>query len=193
MVNAIFYLHKTGCQWRYLPTDFPSYTLVGDYYHQWVDNHTWEQSNTAIRQQLRKERGRNESPSAGILDSQTVKGTPEATQDSGGDGGQLIQGCQRHRVVDTMGCLLIVRVHAANSHERRAACKVLPALFLLVSTLKRIWADSAYSGQEFIQWVKQQFDCDFEIVEKKRIKDFPFYRSDGLWNEPLLGWLDPDD
>ena len=67
-----------------------------------------------------------------------------------------------------MGCLLIVLVHAANVFDGRAARKVLPALFLLVDTIKKIWADGAYKGEEFIQWVKKQFDCDFEIVEKKK-------------------------
>ena len=79
VVNALFYLNKTGCQWRYLPKCFPSYTLVSYYYHKWVDRHILEKINTEIRQQARKELGRNENPSAGIIDSQTAKGTPEFT------------------------------------------------------------------------------------------------------------------
>ena len=171
VVNAIFYLNKTGCQWRYLPKDFPSYTLVSYYYHKWVDNNTWEQINTAIRQQLRKESGRNENPSAGIIDSQTVKGTPESVQESGFDGGKLIKGRKRHIVVDKMGYIIIVLVHAANIYDGCAARKVLPALFSVVDTVKKMWADGAYKGEEFMHWVKERFDGAFEVVKKKKTSE----------------------
>jgi putative transposase len=79
ILNAIFYLNKTGCPWRYLPKDFPPYTLVNYYYNKWTQSGLLEQINTELRTRLRQTKGRNPDPSSAITDSQSVKGTPESS------------------------------------------------------------------------------------------------------------------
>ena len=101
------------------------------------------------------------------MDTQTVKGTQESGEESGFDGGKLIQGRKRHIIVDTMGYILIVLVHAANIDDGHAARKVWTALFSKRDTVQKIGADGTYRGEEFIQWVKEQFDCVLEVVKKK--------------------------
>lgn len=168
ILNAIFYLNKTGCPWRYLPTDFPSYKLVNYYYNKWTENRMLEKINAVLRQRFREKKDRNPDPTGAIIDSQSVKGTPESYIDSGFDGGKLVKGRKRHIVVDTMGCLLVVWVHAANVYDGKAARQVLTNLFLLFHTVKVIWADCGYSGAELLDWVAFEFQCALTVVKKKK-------------------------
>ncbi len=169
--NAIFYINRTGCQWRYLPHDFPPYTTVNYHYLKWMRCGLYQKVNDALRRQAREQAGRNAEPSAGIIDSQSVKGTPESAKESGFDGGKLVKGRKRHIVVDTMGYLLTVVVHAANIFDGKGARAVLKQLYETVKTLKKIWADSAYSG-ELEEWVRNTLECVLEIVKKVHSKGF---------------------
>jgi len=166
ILNAIFYLNKTGCPWRYLPKDFPSYKLVYYHYNRWSERGVLEQLNTALREHLRKKKGRHPQPSAAIIDSQSAKGTPESAEGAGFDGGKLVKGRKRHIVVDTIGCVLVVWVHAANIHDGTAARQVLERLFTLLAGIKLIWADSAYQGAALLDWLSHQFACALSIVRK---------------------------
>ena len=171
--NAIYYLNKTGCPWRYLPKDFPDYKLVNYYYNKWTDNGTFEKINTALRKEFRLKKNRNHDPSGAIIDSQSVKGTPESVEDSGFDGGKLVKGRKRHIIVDTIGCVLVVCVHAANVFDGKGSRLVIQKLFSLLDTVKKIWADGGYSGNELWEWLRTMFECDLEVVKKKkRVKGF---------------------
>ena len=170
--NAIFYIDKTGCQWQYLPHDFPPPTTVNYHYLNWIRKGIYQQVNDALRQQLRKKIGRNENPSAGIIGNQSVKGTVESgQQESGFDGGKLIQGRKRPIIVDTIGYLIVLVVHAASIADCKGAKLVIAKLFATLKTVKLIWGDSGYKG-ELIEWVKKEFDCVLAVVKQKKKKGF---------------------
>jgi len=117
-----------------------------------MDNRTLEKVNTVLRQQLR-EKSRNPDPTAAIIGSQSIKGTPESCLESGFDGGKLIKGRKRNILVDTIGCLIIVRVFAANVFDGKAARQLITDLFSFLHTITKIWADSGYSGPEISDWI----------------------------------------
>ena len=185
--NAIFYIDRTGCQWRYLPKDFPPATTVNYHYLKWMRLGLYQKVNDTLRRRAREREGRNAEPSAGIIDSQSVKGTPESADESGFDGGKHVNGRKRHIVVDTIGYLLIVGVHAANIFDGKGARPVLKRLFETVKTLKKLWADCAYRG-ELGAWLQETFNCVLEIVKKKRSKGFHVLPKRWIV-ERTLAWL----
>jgi transposase len=153
ILNAIFYLNRTGCQWSMLPKDFPPKSTVFDYFSAGRRSGLWEKLNDRLRIKVRVAEGRKPSPTAAILDSQSVKGAEQGGDTVGYDAGKKIGGRKRHLLVDTLGLILGVKVTPASIQDRDGAVLLLASLYLLFGRLQIIWADGGYAGA-LLAWVK---------------------------------------
>jgi transposase len=167
VVNAIFYLTRAGCSWRMLPKDFPPWQTVYWYFARWRKDGTLDSLHDALREQGRtKHEQRDPSPSAGIVDSQSVKGAdtvPDASR--GYDAGKKINGRKRHIVVDTIGLLLVVMVTAASLQDRDGGRAILKSLHSALSSVRHIFADGGYRGQ-LVAVAKSAWGIVVEVVTK---------------------------
>ena len=164
VMNALRYLTRTGCQWRMLPHDLPSWGTVYYYFQLWRDDGTFERLNRELRIEIRLSVGKDPEPSAAILDSQSVKAT-EMSEARGYDAGKKINGIKRQLLVDTLGLVVMVMVLTANHQDRDGARQLLAKVKARLPRLQIIWADGGYSGQ-LVEWVKTVCGWVLDIVKR---------------------------
>jgi putative transposase len=167
VVDAILYVAKNGCAWRALPHDFPPDGTVRTYFHAWRRSGAWERLLDALRHEARRREGRDNEPTAAIIDSQSIKGSRTSGL-RGYDAGKKVKGTKRHLLVDTTGLLLCVVVHAANIQDRDGAKQVFDRARSKCSDIRLVWADGGYAGK-LIGWLRQFCGWVLEIVKRNEV------------------------
>ncbi len=168
ILNAIFYVLKTGCGWRELPHDFPKWKTVYHYFRQFRLDGLWEEINERVQKAVREKEGRAGEPTAMLIDCQSVK-SAEGGEAIGFDGGKKVHGRKRVLLTDTLGLMRLVKVVAGDLHDSLAGYQLLYQLLQrprLLPRLRKIFADGGFRGN-LEEWVQQVLHIVLEIVLKE--------------------------
>ena len=166
LFDALFYLVRTGCPWRYLPSNFPPWQTVYYHFRQFSRTGLWTHIWRALHEAERRRMGKDPHPSAAMMDSQSVKTVEESARIRGFDAHKCVKGRKRHLLVDTLGLPISVYVTPADMHDTQGARRLLAGLKYFVPRLKIIWADAAYRGKELADWCQAEGDWNLEVVER---------------------------
>jgi transposase len=165
IVDAILYVVRSGCSWRQLPVDFPPWQTVYWQFQQWEQRQVTERILEELREQVRLQEGREAQPSAGVIDSQSVKGADSVGRDSRGyDAGKKVNGRKRFIVTDTLGLLVVVCVMAASWQDRDGAKTTLLSAYL-ATPMRHVFADAGFAGR-LVDWAATRLQMRVEIVRK---------------------------